>query len=228
MAITTALIIGASRGLGLGLAAELGRRGIAVTATARGHAPDLAAAAAASEGRITVATVDIDDDASIAALVAALPGKTFDLVFVNAGVSGPQTGAATVDKAGFAALMWTNAVAPIRVAHALLPQLAAGGTLAFMSSILGSVALNTAGGYDLYRASKAALNTLTRTLWAGKLKDKGVTLLTLHPGWVRTDMGGPSATLSVEESVAGLADVLAANRTPGHRYLDYTGAELPW
>ncbi|KPF75817.1 hypothetical protein IP88_06905 [alpha proteobacterium AAP81b] len=228
MTLQSAIIIGASRGLGLGLARALAEHGASVTATARGDAPDLAAAAAASAGRMTLATVDIDDDASIAALVAAVAGKSFDLVFVNAGAFGPRHSSPTaVTPAEFAALLWTNALAPIRVAEALLPSLADNGTLAFMSSRLGSVSLNTEGGYDLYRASKAALNTLTRSL-AVRLKGRPVSLLTLHPGWVRTDMGGPNATLSVEESVAGLVKVLDANRTPGHRFVQYDGQELAW
>lgn len=224
----TAIIIGASRGLGAGLARELAARGWQVTATARGDAPELAAAVAVSEGRITTATVDIDDDASIAALAATLVGRHFDLVFVNAGVSGPRHGdPMRVTPAEMGALLHTNAVAPIRVAAALLPMLVDGGTLAFMSSKLGSVGDNSAGGFDLYRASKASLNTLTRSFYATTLKAKGLSVLTLHPGWVRTAMGGPQATLSVEESVTGLADVIAAAQ-PGHRYLDYAGAELPW
>lgn len=228
MAIPSTIIIGASRGLGLGLARALAEHGGTVTATARGHAPELAAAAAASAGRITIATVDIDDDASIAALLAAVGNQRFDLVLVNAGVFGPRHGNATaVTRAEVADLIWTNAIAPIRVAEALLPQLNDNGTLAFMSSRLGSVALNTDGGADLYRASKAALNTLTRSL-AVRLKGRPVSLLTLHPGWVRTDMGGANATLSVEESVAGLVRVLATNRTPGHRFVQYDGQELAW
>ncbi len=224
----SAIVIGASRGIGLGLARALAAEGRLVTATARGDAPELARAAAASAGRITLATVDIDDDTSIAALQAGVTGEVFDLVIVNAGRFGPRDGAvATVERADFAALMWTNAVAPIRVAEALLPQLADGGTLAFLSSVLGSVAGNNDGGFDLYRASKAALNTLTRSL-AVRLKGRPIRLLSLHPGWVRTDMGGPNATLSVDESVAGLLAVLGADRTPGHRYVQYDGRELPW
>lgn len=229
MSNKTAIIIGASRGLGLGLARELSRRGWQVTATARGDAPELAAAIAASHGRITPATVDIDSDESIAALDAALGSARFDLVFINAGVSGPAHGSvAKATPAEMGALLHTNAIAPIRVASRLRDRLNDGGTLAFMSSILGSVGANTTGGFDLYRTSKAALNTLTRGFVATVLKDSPISVLTLHPGWVRTDMGGPSATLSVEESVAGLADVIEANTKPGHQYLDYTGAVIPW
>ncbi len=225
----TAIIIGASRGLGLGLAEELAGRGWQVTATSRGDAPGLAAAISAADGAIAGAHVDIDDDASIAAMNTALGTARFDLIFVNAGVSGPSHGSVMkVTPAEMGALMHTNAIAPIRVARVLLGRLNDGGTLAFMSSILGSVGLNTSGGSDLYRASKAALNTLTRSLYATKLKELPISVLTLHPGWVQTDMGGPQAHIAVAISVAGIANVIAANTAPGHRYLDYTGKELPW
>lgn len=228
MADKTAIIIGASRGLGAGLARELAGRGWQVTATSRGPALDLDTAIEKSNGRITHAEVDIDHDGSIEKLADSVAGQRFDLVFINAGVIGPEhADPLQVTTIEMGALMHTNAIAPIRVATALLPNLAESGTLAFMSSVLGSVGDNTGGGYDLYRASKAALNTLTRSLYATKLKALGLKVLTLHPGWVRTAMGGPNATLSVDESVAGLADVIEA-ATPGHRYLDYIGAEIPW
>jgi NAD(P)-dependent dehydrogenase (short-subunit alcohol dehydrogenase family) len=227
----TMVIIGASRGLGLGLAREFARRGWRVTATARSAdtANELADAVAASDGRIAVGEVDIDRAESVDALAARSAGRRFDLVFINAGVSGPQhqsVDAATPQEIG--ALMYTNAVAPIGIARRLLPLVADGGTVAFMSSIMGSIGGNLSGGMDLYRASKAALNSLTRGFVANDVRDRPIAVLTMHPGWVRTAMGGPDAALSIEESVAGLADVIEASRPPGHRFIDYRGAELPW
>ena len=216
----TAIIIGASRGLGLGLAIELARRGWQVTATQRNASADLAAATG-----VTVETVNIDDNAAVAALAQRQTGP-FDLVFINAGVTGPQATANTVAAADLAALMMTNAISPIRTARALLPALKPGGTMAFMTSILGSVTLHTHGMADLYSASKAALNSLTRGFAATDAKDFAV--LSLHPGWVKTDMGGAGADIDVATSVAGLADVLEAESAAGHRYLDYTGKTLPW
>ena len=216
----TAIIIGASRGLGLGLAIELARRGWQVTATQRNASADLAAATG-----VTVETVDIDDNAAVAALAQRQTGP-FDLVFINAGVTGPQATANTVAAADLAALMMTNAISPIRTARALLPALKPGGTMAFMTSILGSVTLHTHGMADLYSASKAALNSLTRGFAATDAKDFAV--LSLHPGWVKTDMGGAGADIDVATSVAGLAGVLETETAPGHRYLDYTGKTLPW
>ncbi len=225
----SAIIIGASRGLGLGLAQEFAGRGWQVTATARGPAPALETAAAASGGRITIAHVDIDHHDSVAALDAALGDDKFDLVFVNAGTYGPRHGSTDlVTPDEIAALMITNAIAPIRVARTLLPRIADGGTIALMTSILGSVALNTHGTMDLYRASKASLNTIARGFWANDVKDRDITLLNLHPGWVKTDMGGDGADIGVATSVAGLADVVETPHGKAHRYLDYTGKELPW
>ena len=123
--------------------------------------------------------------------------------------------------------MYTNAVAPIRIARWLLPLVHGGGTVAFISH-MGSIADNRSGGMDLYRASKAALNSLTRGFVANDVGDRPITVFTMHPGWVRTAMGGPDAPLAIEESVAGLADVIEARRVLGHRFLDYQGAELPW
>ena len=219
----TAIIIGASRGLGLGLAQELGKRGWQVTATQR--SPSAALGEAARAGGIAIETADIDDAASVAALAARAPGP-FDVIFINAGVMGPQATADTVAPADLAALMMTNAVSPVRTARALLGHLKPGGTVAFMSSILGSVALRQHGMAELYSASKAALNSLSRGFAA--VEAKGRPVLTLHPGWVKTDMGGAGADIDVATSVTGLADVLEGEALPGHRYLDYTGKTLPW
>lgn len=216
----TAIIVGASRGLGLGLAQELVQRGWQVVATQRSPSAALATVAG-----VTVETVDIDDPAAVAALAERQKGP-FDLVFVNAGVSGPKHASAdkvTADE--LAALMMTNAVSPIRTARALRGTVKPGGTIAFMSSILGSVALRQHDMTELYSASKAALNSLTRGFAA---QNKDLAVLTLHPGWVKTDMGGDGADIDVATSVTGLANVLEAETAPGNRYLDYTGKTLPW
>jgi NAD(P)-dependent dehydrogenase (short-subunit alcohol dehydrogenase family) len=217
----SAIIIGASRGLGLGLAAELVRRGWQVTATQRTPSAELAAVAG-----VTVETVDIDDTAAVEALAQRQQGP-FDLVFVNAGVMGPRHGSAgKVTGDELAALMMTNAISPVRTARALLGAVKPGGTIAFMTSILGSVALRQHAMAELYSASKAALNSLTRGFAASEAKDFAV--LSLHPGWVKTDMGGDGADIDIATSVTGLADVVEAETAPGHRYLDYTGKTLPW
>jgi len=222
----SALIIGASRGLGLGLAKELLGRGWQVTATVRGVAKSTGLED--FHAQVTMDVVDINDLDTVAPFVTRALDHQYDVVFINAGISGPETKtAADVTPDEIAHLFMTNAIAPVRLAEMLLPAVKPDGVLAFMSSILGSVSL--ASGYaPLYSASKAALNSLTKAFVAG-LKRKDLTVLTLHPGWVRTDMGGANADIDVETSVRGLADVLEKKLgAGGHEYLDYTGKTLPW
>lgn len=222
-----ALIIGASRGLGAGLAKELAGRGWDVVATQRTASAELAEAARA--GKVAIETVDIDDQPAVEALAGRLAAHKFDLVFINAGVMGPLHHAAgQVTKDELAALMLTNAIAPVRTARALLPLVADGGTIAFMTSILGSVGGRNHGHYELYSASKAALNSLTRGFAHQDVGDRNIGVINVHPGWVKTDMGGAAADIDVATSVKGIADMLAANRGKGHKYLDYKGQAIAW
>ena len=225
--IKRALIIGASRGLGLGLAQELASRGVEVTATAR----DLDKATGLRDVKgATLAAVDIDDAASVEALAKRLEGQTFDVVFINAGITGPShhsADLATIEEIG--KLFATNSVSPIRLARKLLGNVEPGGTLAFMTSVLGSIAENTSGGMELYRASKTALNSLVKSFVSGLDEKKKLTVLAVHPGWVRTDMGGADAPLDVATSVRGIADQLEKNAGKGGlTYLDYQGTQIPW
>jgi NAD(P)-dependent dehydrogenase (short-subunit alcohol dehydrogenase family) len=222
----SALIIGASRGLGLGLVKEWRSRGFDVVATKRGAAPELETTGA------EVHALDMDDTDAVAALAAGLGARRFDVVLINAGISGPREKtvhdvAREANEAGtWGALFWTNALAPVRAARHLEPLVADGGVLAFMTSIMGSVTLRNYAYGDLYSASKAALNSLTKGFAA---EHPNRTIINLHPGWVKTDMGGQQAPVEIVDSCRGMADVLAgAAGTPGQRYIDYQGAELPW
>jgi NAD(P)-dependent dehydrogenase (short-subunit alcohol dehydrogenase family) len=159
-----------------------------------------------------------------------LDGDTFDLVFVNAGIAPKgRSDAASASREEAAMVFMTNAVSPMRVAHAFLDRVRDGpGIIAFMSSGLGSVADKTDSYSELYSASKAALNSLSRSL-AASLGRRRVTVLAVAPGWVRTDMGGRSATLSVEESVRGIVDVLESRAGTGrHGFVDYRGRDVAW
>jgi NAD(P)-dependent dehydrogenase (short-subunit alcohol dehydrogenase family) len=225
------LIIGASRGIGLGLVRQLRARGWTLIATVRDRCTAVALAELSSTDGppLTIEELDIADAASVVDFLAAIGDQTFDFALVNAGVLGPEhqsADRATSEELGD--LFMTNAIAPIRIARRLYPRIATpDGSIGFMSSRMGSVADNTSGGLELYRASKAALNSLTR----GLLAELGATasILTLHPGWVRTDMGGEDAPLDVETSTAGLAEVIEANLgKPGHHFLDYAGDTIPW
>jgi NAD(P)-dependent dehydrogenase (short-subunit alcohol dehydrogenase family) len=219
----SALIIGASRGIGLGLTAELIARGWQVVATHRSDAPELVATGA------TTAVLDMDDADSVAALAAAHAGTQFDHILINAGISGGLASTATnTDRDNITTLFWTNAIAPIRAARHLLPLVKDGGSIAFMTSILGSVGGRQHGYAELYSASKAALNSLTRGFAVQDVGSRNIAVINFHPGWVKTDMGGDGADIDIATSVKGLADQIEAAQPPGQRYIDYTGATIPW
>lgn len=227
-----ALVVGASRGLGLGLAAELQSRGWNVVATVRDAEGERRVRKLAEKpgGAIRVEHLDINDDAGIAALRRRLDGTVFDLVFVNAGLSPRgRDDAASLDREEAAHVFMTNAVAPIRVARAFVDRVRDGpGIVAFMSSGLGSVAGKTDSYGELYSASKAALNSLSRS-FAASLGRRRITVLAIAPGWVRTDMGGSGAPLSVEQSARGIVDVLESRAgSRRHGFVDYRGREVAW
>lgn len=222
----TALIIGASRGLGLGLVQRLLDAGWQVTATVRN--PQKAEALKAL-GPVRIEQLEMDDQQAVIALNQKLKGEVFDLLFVNAGVKGPddQTpGKATLAEVG--QLFFTNAVAPINLAQRFAPQIRPdSGVLAFMSSVLGSVTMPDAPELALYKASKAALNSMTNS-FVTQLEQK-LTVLSLHPGWVKTDMGGEGADIDVETSTRGLIEQINAyTGKGGHHFVNYKGETIPW
>jgi NAD(P)-dependent dehydrogenase (short-subunit alcohol dehydrogenase family) len=216
-----ALIVGASRGLGLGLVREYLSRDWHVIATVRD------AHRLSPSPRLEIERLDVTAPDELHALRDRLRNRTLDLLLVNAGIANdPAATLAATSAAEFTRIMLTNAYGPMCTIEAFADLVRPDGVIAVMSSGLGSVADNTSGGREVYRASKAALNMLMRSYSA---REKSRTLLTLAPGWVRTDMGGPAAPLDVETSVRGLADVIAARRgTPCLAFLDYKGETLPW
>ncbi|AHL76081.1 short-chain dehydrogenase [Stutzerimonas stutzeri] len=224
MTTQSVLIIGASRGLGLGLANAFAAQGWSVTATVRSQGAE----ALHSVPHVEIETLDITDGGSVDALAGRLSGRQFDVVFVNAGISGPRVDrASAASDSDVAALFITNSVAPVRLAERLLDNVKPGGVLTFMSSIMGSVETGSGMGMPLYGASKAALNHLVNSF--AKALENGPTVLLMHPGWVRTEMGGDQAPLDVETSCRGMVQqVIHAIGQGGHRYLDYEGNELPW
>jgi NAD(P)-dependent dehydrogenase (short-subunit alcohol dehydrogenase family) len=225
--LSTALIIGASRGLGLGLVREYLNRGWRVIATER-RPGSSAALAALKTNALTIEALDVDDEAAIAALAERLAGTSLDLLFVNAGVSDdPAVPIGQVATAEFDRVMHTNALGPMRVVERLSNRVAQRGTIAVMSSALGSVSSEPSAGYELYGASKAALNRLMRGYAVRTGGDR--TLLLVMPGWVKTDMGGDEAPLDIETSVRGIADAVSARSgTPGLTFIDYENAVVPW
>lgn len=221
---SSALIIGASRGIGLGIVNQLSGRGWQVAATSRGTSPE------DSPASIEWLTVDINDQVQRQALKDQLSGHQFDLIFINAGVYGPAHQEITqASDHDIFSLFMTNAFSPVRCASELLPLLKPRtGVLALMTSQLASLNENSSATYPLYAASKAALNMLTRGL-LHETQLKNHTLLSVHPGWVQTDMGGKNATLTIEESTDGIAKQIVAWSGKGeHHFIDYSGNILKW
>ncbi len=224
-----ALIVGASRGLGLGLAREYASRGWRVIGTVRSDKrTGLHDLADASQGRVTIETVDINIPEQVATLRKRLDGQKIDLLFVNAGVAnGPGETLPQSSREEFERLLVTNAWSPMRFIESFAELVPQTGVIAAMSSGLGSVANNTRAGWEIYRASKAALNTMLRSF--AVRAGAGRTVLAVTPGWVRTDMGGPDALLDVATSACGMADSIAARRgQPGAAYVDYQGNDVAW
>lgn len=224
MTTKSALIIGASRGLGLGLVQEYAARGWDVVGTVRDSGTLLHKVPG-----IEVETLDINDPAQILALRSRLQDRAFDLLFVNAGVMmsnrAETVGAVATEE--FTRVMTTNALSPMRVMEALGPLVAAQGVIAVMTSVLGSVSGNTGGGTEVYRASKAALNSLLKSFAARQGKTQ--TFLAVHPGWVQTEIGGPNAPLDVATSARGMADMIGKRTgTPGVAFVNYDNTEIPW
>lgn len=218
------LIIGASRGIGLAVAQAFAGEGWQVTATHRSGIPEQG-----KKPEIHWYALDMTHASAVQQLASQLSGKTFDAILINAGISGPShQKVSQSDDQALAQLFLTNAIAPVRSAEILLPLLKPEGVLALTSSQLGSLNENPEAQMPIYSASKAALNMLSRTLTPAVNAQHG-TLLTLHPGWVKTDMGGESAPLTAEESAAGIVQQLTQWRgRGGHHYVDYAGQRLQW
>jgi NAD(P)-dependent dehydrogenase (short-subunit alcohol dehydrogenase family) len=223
----TVLLVGASRGLGLGLAREYLARGWRVIATARDNAKNLEALAKETKGDLRIERVDIADSDGVAELRAALKDEKLDLLFVVAGISGSVPKPLHEVSPDEAARVWlTNAYFPIVAAEAFADLLKAKSTIAFMSSRLGSIELNDYGSWETYRISKAALNMGARSFFH---RHPDYAVLSVSPGWVKTDMGGSSATFDVETSCRNVANAIGDHAgKPGHRYVNYDGEELPW
>jgi NAD(P)-dependent dehydrogenase (short-subunit alcohol dehydrogenase family) len=221
----TLFVTGANRGLGLEFARQYCHEGWRVIGTVRERAGAGALEATGAE----IHVLDVTDTAAVRRLAQSLAGESIDLLIANAGVSGPrEEEPATLDADAWLRTMRVNSVAPLAVAAAFRAQVARSEQkkMVAISSILGSIGKNTTGGLYCYRASKAALNAAWKS-WS--LEAKELIAIVMHPGWVRTDMGGPNAAIGVEESITGMRKVIAGLK-PGDtgRFFAWDGEEYPW
>lgn len=221
----TVLITGASRGLGRELATLYAADGWRVIAGVRGQA--------SFDGGIETQALDVSDPSSIAALAKALEGVALDVLINNAGIRGDTGGLSTLDGDDFVEVMRINALAPLLLARALRANLLAGESrvIANISSRAGSLAEGTLDDDDgdyAYRCSKAALNMATVKL-AQDLRKDGIAVLSLHPGWVKTDMGGDEARVPVATSAAGLKTMIdGADMADSGSFRSYDGRWISW
>ncbi|URL60111.1 SDR family NAD(P)-dependent oxidoreductase [Luteibacter flocculans] len=226
------LIVGASRGLGLAMVAEFLSHCWAVTATVRESSPrdGLDDLSRRHPGKVGIEQLDMNDTDQLAALDTRLDGETFDILFVNAGVSNrdPTQTIGEVSTEEFIHVMVTNALSPMRVVERLVRHVTPDGLIGVMSSGQGSITNNTAGQRELYRGTKAALNMYMRS-FAAREANARHPMVVMAPGWVRTELGGEAAPLTIEDSIPRLVQVLLAKRDrPGLEYLDYQGRTVPW
>jgi len=220
------LITGANRGIGLELARQYSAAGWRVIATAR--RPE---AAAALRGlAVRVVQLDVTDPQSVERMAQELSGTPIDLLINNAGIQPLMWTLEEVDFAAFERALAVNAVGPVRVTRALLPNLRAGALrrIVNITTNLSSIAANTEGGFYGYRESKAALNMFTKSL-AADLGPEGFVCIVLHPGWVKTDLGGPQAPVEVEESVRGMRGVIdRLSPADNGAFLTWAGERMAW
>lgn len=228
--MTTILITGANRGIGLEFVRQYAKDGAMIHACTRnpGRATELQELAAQHDG-VSVHTLDVTSPDSLAALKAKIGSLPIDILINNAGVMPKPQQLGDMDYEAWAQGFAVNTIAPFRVTETFLPNVeaSAGKAIVIITSKMGSNADASMGSYA-YRSSKAAANNVAHVL-ANELRDREIIVVPLHPGWVQTDMGGPHALISVEESVSGLRNVIGGlTMARSGQFLSYDGSEIPW
>jgi len=238
--MTSMLITGANRGLGLDFVRRLAPEGWRIHACCRNPAKATDLQALADTHDVTIHALDVADFAQIDALKKTLGKEPIDVLFNNAGImetiqrtlSLDHTNQMfdTLDEDEWMEVIRVNTMAPMRMCEIFVDNVAASERkqMLMMSSIVGSIGSNQTGRWYHYATSKTALNMVMRSL-AADLKDRGITVMSLHPGWTQTDMGGPSAALTIDESVGGMVEVVK-NLTPADsgRFIAWNGEDVPW
>ncbi len=224
----TVLITGANRGIGFEFVKSFAADGWRVHACSRNV--EKAKEVRALDGNVICHKLDVTNGLKVASLARELAEEPIDLLINNAGVYGPRTGFGETDYDEWLNVLQVNTLAPLRMVErfvGLLEQ-GSGKTVVNISSIMGSIGNNSSGGSYIYRSSKAALNMVTKTL-SNDLGERGFTVVSFHPGWVQTDMGGESADIAPDQAVAGMRKVIAGLTTADNgKFFNYDGTALPW
>lgn len=229
----SALITGANRGLGFEFVRQYLVDGWQVYAACRdpASASELRRLIETSDGKLRMLAMDVTDPASVDAAATELDGQAIDLLLNNAGIIGPQGQTiGNIDYEAWAEVLAINTMGPMRVSEAFVEHVARSDRklIVTLTSGMGSIADNSSGGSILYRSSKAAVNMVMRSL-AIDLASRGITCVVVNPGWVRTDMGGPNASLQPAESVSALRRLIATlGPEQSGKFFNHTGREYPW
>ena len=229
----TVLVTGANRGLGLEFVRQYAGDGWKVWAACRSpkSAKELKALQAQHADGISILALDVTDSDSIRSAAAQLRGEPIDLLLNNAGVgSPPAQKIGSLDYAAWARVIDANVLGPARVVEAFVGHVAKGGgkRIVTLTSRMGSIEDNTSGGSYAYRSSKAGVNAVMKS-FSIDLAPRGITCVVVHPGWVRTDMGGAGGKLAPAESVKALRALIDSLKAKdAGKFFDYDGSELPW
>ncbi|MDA1370742.1 MAG: SDR family oxidoreductase [Proteobacteria bacterium] len=230
--MATVLITGTNRGVGLEFVRQFLARGDKVLAACRD--PDAAEELGRfreENGNLQLFTLDVSSQKSMETFTMQLSGQAIDIFINNAGVYGPRdSGFGNVDTQQWSEVMQVNAMAPLILTQLLINNLRQSDTkkLAYITSKMGSIDDNTGGGSYVYRSSKAALNAVVKSV-AVDLGSNGFSVAVLHPGWVRTDMGGPSGLIDTQTSVSGMMRVIdSMSEQNSGSFFNYDGSIIPW
>ncbi len=230
----TALITGANRGIGLEFCRQYAADGWRVLACSRypEQSDELNRLASRNPELIKVHALDVADHVEIDRLGQILADESIDLLINNAGIypDSDKSGFGHTDYAEWIQAFRINTMAPLKMAETFAAQIARGKqkTIVTITSKMGSISDNSGGGSYLYRSSKAAVNMVVKSL-AIDLKPLGITAVVFHPGWVRTDMGGPNAMISPEQSVSGMRHVISGLApADSGKFFAYDGQPIPW
>ncbi len=226
--MNSVFITGANRGIGLGLVRHYLEAGWQVHACARKIDNNELADLAKVNTALKLHALDVTDHAGIDALAKTMTADSLDVVIANAGIyGGDKQNLGSIDYAAWRETLEVNTLAPMKIAEAFSGKLKRGGKVAMTSSLMGSIT-DASSGHYIYRSSKTALNMVAHLL-AADLKAKDIAVVTLHPGWVQTDMGGEGAPVTIADSALGLARVInGLTLAQSGSFYDYQGKELPW